>query len=803
MKTPLRKARHPARRRVADAHAFMLCIAFTLCAVLARGVSSAETPAPPEAETASACSYTALVSHVAVGTSSTPSYYALQQTPYYWAVIGVRSAPGSDWDVQLFDTTAAPEQCVSGLLARSDATTGVDFVVGDYNWHTTDPPWNDYASVTRASGAGNAVVEWDGDADGFGVNYPAVNRTTDGNNFIEAWDVWMSTGQEYVIEFNQTGFADTKLLLFYNPTDAPYFVPRSARILETMSTTTFTPSDSGYYGVVVVNDNGLSGTYSVRIGGCFPPVALASGVTAEVPPVMGYYRFTQNSAAWTAVGAREFPGKDWDITVHSTWAGSPWPICFANEIAISQDVGKVDFIVGDFNHNPVGGTYFVRPYQFSSGLGEARVEWDDGPDTLVSNGAAAIRSFDPYSDILEAWDVSLLAGGRPYTFEFAPSGQGKSKVLLFRNPSGTPYWAPRAAAEFEATGSMAYTAPVASRYGVVVVNDSMAAGSYRLAVRHCTLQGLASGVSVPTDSVTGMYSSDQATNYWSAVGVRGNLPADDWDIQVGLSFGDNPWPNCAGNLVASSIETGPVDFIVGDFNHNAQPSTFYTRAYRYSGTGTGRTEWDDGSDQLSVDGPVVSRTTDANDVLEVWDLLLAQGQQVYFVFERMGAADTKLLVFKSNNATYWAGRSDRLIETTNYYTSFTAPAADWYGVVVVNDNGGTGTYRLKVSSTHTDVASAGDAPLVTELPPPAPNPAKGAARIRFRLAAPAEVAIDIVDASGRVVASLPRRSWLAGPAQVEWDGRDERGRQVSAGVYWVRMSADGREVGRSKLILVS
>lgn len=763
-------------------------------------VAPAEATEPTPPEIASACSYPGLVSHVPVAVSSTPSHFWLEQENYYWAVVGVRSAPGDDWDIGLYDTTAAEPGCVTGLLANSGAVTGVDFVVGDFNWFE-NPPWNDYARVTRFSGSGNAIVEWDGDADGFGVNYEPVTRTTGPFEVLEAWDVWMRTGQQYTIEFIRNGPADTKLLLFRNPADGPYFAPRSARVLETTTTTTYTAPDSGYYGIVVVNDNGQNGSYTVRVGACFPPVALASGVTQETAVGMDFFSFAQGAPKWTAVGVREFPGTDWDLAVAANGSGAPWPACYSGLLDASVDVGKVDFVVGDFNHNTLG-TSYPKPYMASGINNNARIEWDDGADSLAPFAPLVSRSFDWWDDILEVWDVSFF-GGSTYTLDFRPFGLGKSKVLLFRNPAAAPYWGARADAELEASGAVAYTAPATDRYGVVVVNDSTAAGSYLLGLRFCTQQGLGSGVSVFTDTLTGYYGCFQETNYWSAIGVRGYLPADDWDIVVGGALGETPWPNCVSDFYANSVEVGMVDFVVGDFNHNPIPNGFFAHSYKYSGTGFARTEWDDGSDQLIVDGPLVARTTDSDDVLEVWDLALNQGQEVNFVFERMGSADTKLLVFKSDGATYWAGRVARVLETTSYFTSYTAPATDWYGVVVVNDNGASGTYRLKVSSTRTDVASLTEVPAVTELLPTAPNPAPGSAQIRFRLAATAEVAIDIVDVSGRVIASLPRKTWSAGPGQTEWDGRDTRGRRVSAGVYWVRMTADGREVGRSKIILVS
>jgi hypothetical protein len=185
-------------------------------------------------------------------------------------------------------------------------------------------------------------------------------------------------------------------------------------------------------------------------------------------------------------------------------------------------------------------------------------------------------------------------------------------------------------------------------------------------------------------------------------------------------------------------------------------------------------------------------------------LLLSANVQYDLFFERSGNADTRVFMFQSQNGVYWAGRSSRVIETTNLHTVFTAPADDWYSIVVVNEDGGTGSYRVGVSMT-TNAVSEGPGPgvpMVTTLKPVAPNPAFGNVQIDFHLARPERVELAIVDVAGRVVSKLPSRSWEAGRWQERWDGRGRDGQRLPTGVYWVEMSAGAREVGRSKFILL-
>jgi hypothetical protein len=74
----------------------------------------------------------------------------------------------------------------------------------------------------------------------------------------------------------------------------------------------------------------------------------------------------------------------------------------------------------------------------------------------------------------------------------------------------------------------------------------------------------------------------------------------------------------------------------------------------------------------------------------------------------------------------------------------------------------------------------------------APNPARGACCFRLTLEAPGEVAIDVFDVTGRRVRSL-RPGWRdAGVSEVRWNGRDDAGAPVAAGVYLARVGRGAR-----------
>ncbi|MFC1572887.1 FlgD immunoglobulin-like domain containing protein, partial [Candidatus Eisenbacteria bacterium] len=68
-----------------------------------------------------------------------------------------------------------------------------------------------------------------------------------------------------------------------------------------------------------------------------------------------------------------------------------------------------------------------------------------------------------------------------------------------------------------------------------------------------------------------------------------------------------------------------------------------------------------------------------------------------------------------------------------------------------------------------------------------PNPLRDAATIRFSLATPGQVKLDIFDVSGRLVNTLVGDEMQAGENTLIWDGSDSGGRHVGSGLFWVRM----------------
>jgi hypothetical protein len=82
----------------------------------------------------------------------------------------------------------------------------------------------------------------------------------------------------------------------------------------------------------------------------------------------------------------------------------------------------------------------------------------------------------------------------------------------------------------------------------------------------------------------------------------------------------------------------------------------------------------------------------------------------------------------------------------------------------------------------------------TKLFPVAPNPFTRTTTIRFSLARDEHVTLRIYDARGILVRTVQDGTLTAGEHRPVWDGRDNRSKQVSTGVYFVRLCAGAYEV---------
>jgi hypothetical protein len=91
--------------------------------------------------------------------------------------------------------------------------------------------------------------------------------------------------------------------------------------------------------------------------------------------------------------------------------------------------------------------------------------------------------------------------------------------------------------------------------------------------------------------------------------------------------------------------------------------------------------------------------------------------------------------------------------------------------------------------------------LVTLLRAPFPNPARDVMTFSYRLVSTSGVTLRIFDVRGRLVRTLVDGKRESGEYTEPWDGRDDAGKRLGSGVYYVRLKTRTFE-GRQRLVLV-
>jgi len=136
-----------------------------------------------------------------------------------------------------------------------------------------------------------------------------------------------------------------------------------------------------------------------------------------------------------------------------------------------------------------------------------------------------------------------------------------------------------------------------------------------------------------------------------------------------------------------------------------------------------------------------------------------------------------------------ANRIAQLIETSYLDPQALQQAAPLYYKVAAVDHAGN---EGAASEVTTGIVAVDERKLPNKfaLYSVSPNPIGKSGIIRFDLPKPVAVELKLYDARGRLVRTAHGGDVLpAGSHQWTWDGRDEAGRRVSAGVYFYRMIA--------------
>ena len=107
------------------------------------------------------------------------------------------------------------------------------------------------------------------------------------------------------------------------------------------------------------------------------------------------------------------------------------------------------------------------------------------------------------------------------------------------------------------------------------------------------------------------------------------------------------------------------------------------------------------------------------------------------------------------------------------------------------------TNNANVARTVLSVAGVGDPPVAAvQLGPPSPNPSTGSLTYTLSLPRESHARVEVFTVSGRLVTTLLDRALPAGPHTFPWNGRAADGAALAAGVYHMRLTADGVQMSR-------
>jgi hypothetical protein len=155
---------------------------------------------------------------------------------------------------------------------------------------------------------------------------------------------------------------------------------------------------------------------------------------------------------------------------------------------------------------------------------------------------------------------------------------------------------------------------------------------------------------------------------------------------------------------------------------------------------------------------------------------------------------------------YRGTSADFVPEAGNLVTSTTgggftdATPSLHYKLCAVDEHGNASPYATLFLAGAVDVPGAA-LPREVFLAAPAPNPARAGALVRFGLPRAGRVTLAVHDAQGRRVRMLEAGTLPAGEHTQRWDGTDDAGRALPAGLYLVRFEVGDRVLTRRLAVL--
>ncbi len=186
-----------------------------------------------------------------------------------------------------------------------------------------------------------------------------------------------------------------------------------------------------------------------------------------------------------------------------------------------------------------------------------------------------------------------------------------------------------------------------------------------------------------------------------------------------------------------------------------------------------------------TDGKAIFFQRNEDTGLNVWELAIQlmpgmESDSVWYLGMARTEADEELAEGKNRVANFFWGAGKRT-------------SADIWSTILFSSQ--------SVPVTHVKRVSPASAPVRFELGANYPNPFNPQTRLPFYLPSSRNVNISVFNVMGQKVRTLVSGFYPAGGYETVWDGRNQNGRDVTGGVYFIRMTAGSQSVTTKALLV--
>jgi hypothetical protein len=300
-------------------------------------------------------------------------------------------------------------------------------------------------------------------------------------------------------------------------------------------------------------------------------------------------------------------------------------------------------------------------------------------------------------------------------------------------------------------------------------------------------------------SVDTVYKLYQNSNYWNVVGVR-PPSGGDWDLKL---YEDTLFQH---ELETSDLGGDVVDFVASDFNHLGLDNWEGVSVANNSGSGSYFVEYEDSPDILPSGSQEF--TWSPYDVVEVWDVELAQGQSPEWIVDPRSGLDLGVALMKSDASDCYVARSDALALEDDYgpggaetlrYDDI--PEDDWYALVIWSnsENSVSIDYTIDYATGLAEGHQSGALTSALFLRSEGGTHVRRKVNLRYCVPSGKTGSLEIYDVRGRLTARLGNS--VRGRGVLPWEGTDVRGSPVPSGVYYARLTDESGSV-EEKLTLL-